>query len=180
MRAPINLNERGRITGMPGTKTTVTLYPQTLGVRMRNSTIRMLESRTITGGWTSQSRKLAEAIADKHGLQCSVSNQYRGLRVVGISEEAAPLVSEVVNADWVAWILENPSYSEGYYRGQYEASMTSLKRCESSFWVQLMHKETNSKVIEILAAHTTQEMKDKAKQVADTLRGTEPIHLITF
>jgi hypothetical protein len=165
---------------MPGTTTTVTLYPQTLGARMRNSTIRMLEARTITGGWTSQSRKLAEAIADKHGLQCSVSNNYRGLRVVGISEEAAPLVSEVVNADWVAWVLENPEYRNGYYKGRYEESMTSLERCESSFWVQLMHKESSSKVIAILKHHTTQEMKDKAKQVAHLLRGTEPIHLITF
>jgi hypothetical protein len=165
---------------MPGTTTTVTLYPQTLGARMRNSIIRMLEARTITGGWTSQSRKLAEAIADKHGLQCSVGNQYRGLRVVGISEAAAPLVSEIVNADWTAWLLENPEYRSGYYKGQYEATMTSLKRCDSSFWISLMHKESSSKVIEILAEHTTQEMKDKAKQVADLLRGTEPIHLITF
>jgi hypothetical protein len=28
--------------------------------------------------------------------------------------------------------------------------------------------------------HTTQETKDKSKQVADMLRGTEPINLITF
>lgn len=43
MKKPIGCNERGRATGMPGTKTTVTLYPQTLGVRMRNSIIRVPE-----------------------------------------------------------------------------------------------------------------------------------------
>lgn len=180
MKKPNGCNERGRITGMPGTQTSVTLYPQTLGVRMRNNIIRMLEARTIVGGWSSQSRKLAEAIAEKHGLQCSISNNYRGLRIVGISETAAPLVSEVVNADWTAWILENPSYREGYYRGQYDNTMESLKLLEGSFWTSIMHKETTSKVIEILAEHTTPEMKEKAQQVANMLRGTEPIHLITF
>lgn len=180
MKKPIGCNERGRITGMPGTKTTVTLYPQTLGVRMRNSIIRMLEARAIVGGWSSQSRKLAEALAEKHGLQCSISNNYRGLRIVGITEAAAPLVAELVHADWTAWILENPSYREGYYRGQYDNTMESLKRLEGSFWTSLMHKDTTSKVIEILAEHTTQETKDKSKRVADLLRGTEPIHIITF
>lgn len=176
----MNCNERGRLTGMAGTETTVTLHPQRLGVRMRNSIIRMLEARAITGGWTSQSRKLAEAIADKYGLQCSVSNSYRGVRVVGITEAAAPLVSELVHADWTAWILENPDYRRGYYQRSYDSTMESLKNCDGSFWVSLMHKETVSKVVAILSEHTTQEMKDKATHVANLLRGTEPIHIINF
>ena len=181
MKKPNGCNERGRITGMLGTKTTVTLHPQTLGVRMRNSIIRMLEARVIVGGWSSQSRRLAEAIAEKYGLQCSISNNYyRGLRIVGITETAASLVAELVRADWTAWILENPSYREGYYRDQYDNTMESLKRLEGTFWALLMHKDTTSKVIEILAEHTTQESKDKSKRVADLLRGTEPIHSITF
>lgn len=180
MNIPTNCNERGRITGMPGTQTSVTLYPQTLGVRMRNSVIRMIESRAIVGGWTSQSRKLAVALADKYDLQCSAVNNYRGLRIIGISETAAPLVSEIVQADWVAWLLENPEYRTGYYRSQYEQTMRSLERCDSNFYCNLQCKDSNSKVIEILAEHTSLEKKDKAKQVADLLRGTEPIHLITF
>ena len=47
----MNNNERGRITGMPGTETTVTLHPQRLGTKMRNSAIRMLETRVLEGGW---------------------------------------------------------------------------------------------------------------------------------
>jgi hypothetical protein len=180
MKKPNGCNERGRITGMPGTQTSVTLYPQTLGVRMRNNIIRMLESRAITGGGTSQSRKLAEAVAGKYNLQCSVVNNYRGLRIVGISETAAPLVSEVVNADWVAWLLENPEYRTGYYRSQYEQTIRSLEKCDSNFYCNLQEKGSNRKVIEILAEHTTPEMKEKAQQVADLLRGTGPIHLITF
>lgn len=180
MNIPTNCTERGRITGMPGTHVTVTLHPQTLGVRMRNSIIRMISNLAIEGGWSSQSRKLAESLAEKFELQCSVTNIYRGLRVVGISETAAPLVSEIVHADWVAWLLENPEYRTGYYRSQYEQTMRSLERCESNFYCNLQGKGSNSKVIEILAAHTTQEMKDKSKHVIDLLRGTEPIHLITF
>ena len=107
MKKPIGNNERGRITGMPGTQTSVALHPQRLTARMRNSIIRMLENCTIEGGWSSQSRKLAEALADKYGLQCSVSNGYRGLRVVGITDAAAQEVTEIVHADWTAWRLEN-------------------------------------------------------------------------
>ena len=180
MKKPVGNNERGRITGMPGTQTSVALHPQRLTARMRNSIIRMLENCTIEGGWSSQSRKLAEALADKYGLQCSVSNGYRGLRVVGITDAAAQEVAEIVHADWTAWRLENTEYGRGYFNTQHEETMECLKRRESSFWVQLMYEETNRKVIEILAEHTTQEMKDKSKQVADLLRGTEPIHLITF
>lgn len=173
-------NERGRITGMPGTETTVTLYPQRLTARMRNSIIRMLEARTITGGWASQARRIAENLAEKFNLQCSATNSYRGLRVVGISGTAAPLISEVVHADWVAWLLENPGYRTGYYRSQYEQTMRSLERCDNNFFCNLQIKGSISKVMEILAEHTTQEMKDESKHIVDLLKGTEPIHLITF
>jgi hypothetical protein len=176
----MNNNERGRITGMPGTETTVTLYPQRLTARMRNSIIRMIEARAITGGWSSQARRLAENIAEKFNIQCSVTNSYRGLRVVGVTESAAPLVSEVVHADWVAWLLDNPEYRTGYYRSQYEQTMRSLENLDQNFYCNLQCKDSGSKVIAILAEHTTQEMKDKSKAVADLLRGTEPINIVTF
>lgn len=176
----MNNNERGRITGMPGTETTVTLYPQRLTARMRNSIIRMIEARAITDGWASKSRQLAENLAEKFNIQCSVVNNYRGLCVVGVSESAAPLISEVVHSDWVAWLLENPEYRDGYYRSQYEQTMRSLENCDQNFYCNLQCKGSTSKVVEILAKHTTQEMKDKSKYVADLLRGTEPIHIINF
>lgn len=179
MKKPVGNNERGRITGMPGTEVSVTLYPQRLGVRMRNSIIRMLEKRVLEGGWSSQSRKLAEALAEKYELQVSTNN-WNGLRIMGLSAEAASKVREVVVADWTAWLLENPEYRSGYYKSSHEQTIRSIENLDSNFYCNLRDKESICKVIEILAAHTTQEMKDKSKQVADLLRGTEPIHLITF
>jgi hypothetical protein len=181
MGEPMNNSDRGRITGMPGTKTTVTLYPQTLSARMRNSIIRMLESCVIDGGRSSKAKLTAQALSEQYGLQCSVMNSYyRGLRIVGITDAAAQEVTEIVHADWTAWSLENPGYRSGYYKDKYDNTMECLKRRESSFWT-LMHDDASiRKVCEILAEHTTQEMKDKSKQVADMLRGTEPIHIITF
>lgn len=179
MKKPVGCNERGRITGMPGTKTTVTLYPQTLGVRMRNSIIRMIENRTIEGGWSSQARKLAEALAEKHGLQCSLNN-WNGLRVLGLSSEAAPHIREVVHADWTAYLLERPEYRNGYYKDSYDKAMECIDACDQNFYMTVHDKVSISKVIEILAEHTTQEMKDKSRKVAELLRGTEPIHIITF
>jgi hypothetical protein len=150
---------------------------------MRNSIIRMLENRVLTGGWSSKSRQIAEAISEKHGLQCGISN-WNGIRVLGLSHAAAPLLAETLHADWTAWLLENTSYNKGYYKGyyrtQYENSMALVNKVDQNFYMTMHDKDSIRKVIEILAAHTTQEMKDKAKQVADTLRGTEPIHLITF
>lgn len=171
--------QRGRITGMPGTQTSVTLYPQRLGVRMRNSIIRMLESRVIDGGWASKARQIAQALSEQYGLQCGATN-WNGVRVVGMSKETAPLVREVVHADWIAWLLENPTYGTGYYKNAHDSAMQCIDTCDQNFYVIMHDKDSVRKVVAILAGQTTQELKDKTKQVADMLRGTEPIHLITF
>jgi hypothetical protein len=175
----MNNNERGRITGMPGVEVSVTLHPQRLSTRMRNSVSRMLETRVITGGWGSQGRRLATAIAEKYEIQCSI-NGWNGLRIVGISPEAAPLVRELVTADWTAWLLDNSKYNDGYYRNAYELALNRLDGCDQNFFITMHDKESIRKVVVILAEHTTQEMKDKSKQVADKLRGTEPIHIVSF
>jgi len=175
----MNNNDRGRITGMPGTETTVKLYPQRLGVRMRNSIIRMLENRVLTGGWSSKSRQIAQALAIDNGLQVG-SNNWNGLRVLGLSTTAAPLIKEVVHADWTAWLLENTSYRSSYYKDQHDKAMESIDAVDQNFYITMHDKESIRKVIEILTDHTSQELRDKAKQVANLLRGTEPIHLITF
>ena len=175
----MNNNDRGRLTGMPGTETTVKLYPQRLGVRMRNSIIRMLENRILEGGWSSKSRQIAQALAIENGLQVG-SNNWNGLRVLGLSAKAAPLIKEVVHADWTAWVLEEPSYRQGYYKEQFVKAMDSLDAVDQNFYVTMHDKDSIRKVVEILADHTSQELKDKAKHVANLLRGTEPIHLITF
>ena len=175
----MNNNERGRITGMPGTETTVTLHPQRLGTRMRNSVIRMLETRMLEGGWSSQSRKIAETLAANNGLQVSTNN-WNGIRVRGITREAADAVKELTRADYTAWILENPEYRNGYYRAQFDKAIDAIERLDSNFFVTMHNKESIRKVRETLAEHTTQEMKDKALQVANLLRGTEPIHIINF
>ena len=175
----MNNNDRGRVTGLPGTTTTVTLHPQRLGVRMRNSIIRMLENRIIVGGWSSKSRQIAEAISEKHGLQCGVSN-WNGIRVLGLSDAAAPLLAETLHADWTAWILENPAYRGGYYRAQYENSMALVNGVDQNFYMTMHDKDSIRKVIEILAEHTSPELKQKAKEVADLFKGTEPIEITTF
>lgn len=176
----MNSFERGRATGLPGTVTTVTLYPQRLSVRMRNSIIRMLEARIINGGWASKSRQIAEKLAEKYGLQVALNNNYRGLRVVGLSEQAAPLIKEAVHADWTAFILENPEYRKGYYYSQYEHCISAIERRDPNFYITLHENYSIRKVCEILAEHTTQELKDKSKQIADLLRRDDPIHLTSF
>ena len=175
----MNNNERGRITGMPGTETRVTLYPQRLGVRMRNSIIRMLENRVLEGGWSSNSRKIAQALAIKYGLQVG-SNNWNGLRVLGLTPQAAPPIKEIVHADWTAWVLEEPTYRTGYYKQQYDKAMESLDANDQNFYITMHDKESIRKVIAILTDHTSQELRDKSMQVANLLRGTEPIEIITF
>ena len=179
MRKPIGNNERGRITGMAGTKTTVTLHPQTLGVRMRNSVIRMLENRIIEGGWSSKSRQIAQALSEKYGLQCGVNN-WNGIRILGMSERAAPRIRDIVVADWTAWLLENPTYRNGYYRGLHDGALQYIDNLDQNFYVTMHDKVAIRKIVEILTEDTAQELKEKSKKVADMLRGTEPIHIITF
>lgn len=175
----MNSFQRGRITGMPGTEVSVTLYPQRLGVRMRNRIIRMLENHVVEGGRASEARRLALAIADKHGIQCS-STAWNGLRILGMSSEVAPHIREIVHADWTACLLERPHYRTGYYKDSHDETMERIDACDQNFSTTMRDKESIRKVVEILAEHTTQEMKDKSKHAADLLRGTEPIHIITF
>ena len=175
----MNNNERGRITGLPGTEVSVTLYPDRLGVRMRNSIIRMLEKRMLAGGYRSHAAQIAKALAVKYGLQ--VSNCHgNGLRILGVSHAAVPMVREIVHTDWIAWTLENPSYRGGYYKNKYDFAMDCLASREQDFYVVLHDQESTRKVAVILAEHTTQELKDKSQHVADLLRGAEPIHLLSF
>lgn len=171
-------NERGRITGMPGTETTVMLYPQRLGVRMRNSIIGMLENRVLVGGWSSKSRQIAQALADNNGLQVSTGN-WHGVRVMGLTADTAPLVADVARADFIAWSLENSGYGK-YYKDRYEEAMRDINNLDQNFFVMLHDKESIRKVVAILAEHTPQELKDKSKAVANLLRGTEPIRIINF
>ena len=173
-------NARGRITGMPGTETTVKLYPQRLGVRMRNSIIRMLENRVLNGGWASKSRQIAQALAIKHGLQVGSNNNWNGIRVLGLTPQAAPLIKEVVHAEWTAWLLAQPTYRSGYYRDQFDKAMVAIAAHDQNFYITMHDKESIRKVIAILADHTSQELRDKSMQVANLLRGTEPIEIITF
>jgi len=175
----MNNNDRGRLTGMPGTETTVTLYPQRLGVRMRNSVIRMIENRILEGGWSSKSKQIAQRLSEQYGLQVGITN-WNGVRIIGMSASAAPLVREVVNADWIAWVLEEPSYRNGYYRNCFESGLADIDNVNQNFYVVMHNNDSIRKVGAILAEHTTQEMKDKSKAIVDMLRGTEPIHLITF
>jgi len=176
----MNNNERGRITGMPGTETVVTLHPQRLGTKMRNSAIRMLETRVLEGGWSSKSRKIAEALAENHGLQVSTNN-WNGIHISGITEEAAPIVKGLAQADWTAWVLENPHYNrDGYYRDRFDEAIKDIEQLNPKFFITMHDKESIRKIKETLVEHTPQHLKDKAVQVANLLRGTEPIHITTF
>ena len=175
----MNNNARGRVTGLPGTETTVQLYPQRLGVRMRNSIIRMIENRVIEGGWASKSRQIAEALSKQYNLQVGINN-WNGVRIIGMSAKAAPLVRDVVNADWAAWVLEDSTYRHGYYRSCFDEALASIDRVDQNFYTYLHDKEAARKVVAILAEHTTQEVKDKSNTILDLLRGTEPIEIITF
>jgi hypothetical protein len=176
----MNSNERGRITGMPGTTTTVMLHPQRLGARMRNNIIRQLENRAITGGWQSKSAQLATALAAKYRLQVN-NKHWNGMRILGITEGAGPLVVEIVRADYAAWVLESPGHSANhYYKDRTTQSIANAYKLNPDFFVSLHYDESIRKVTEILAEHTSQELKDKAKHVADLLRGTEPIEITTF
>lgn len=174
----MNNNERGRITGLPGTETVVTLYPDRLGTRMRNMVIRMLEQHIIVGGWASQSRQLVEALAATYELQISTVNNWNGIEIYGLNADSAPLIADVVRADYAAFALERGHVS--YFHDSYESTMVNINNLNSGFYIRLHDKEATRKVTEILAAHTSQKLRDKARKVADLIRGSDPINVIKF
>ena len=112
--------ERGRVTGLAGVETVVTLYPDKLGARMKNSVIRMLKNAHVTGGWTSKSKRLTEKLAERFQL-CMTKGRYGSLTLYASPEpEVRGELINLIRADLSLFLLEADTHSRKWRIAQAE------------------------------------------------------------
>ena len=59
-----NLYEEARKLRLPGVRVTAAIYPQDISPRLKRMAQKMLYAGVITGGWSSTSKQLAEAVIE--------------------------------------------------------------------------------------------------------------------
>lgn len=172
-------NERGRLTGINGVESVLTLYPDRLGPRIKKSVIRMLENAHITGGWSSQSRQVAEALADRFSLSV-LQTRWQGLTLYAQPRpEIRDQLIELVQADIAAFLLENPGYHTSYYANAAQEAVAQLKKGNAKY-IDFRCREFNKRAIALINAELPKHVLEQNQHVIDLLNNNTPIRITTI
>lgn len=175
----MHANERGRLTGINGVESVLTLYPERLGPRIKKNVIKMLENAHITGGWASQSRQVAEALASKFSLSI-LQTRWNGLTLYAqpVPDVRDKLI-ELVRADIASFILENPTYHRSYYTNLAQETVAHLTNGTAKY-VDFRNKEFSKQAVALINRDLPKHVVEKNKQVINLLNSNTPIHLTTL
>lgn len=163
-------------------RTTVTLDPNLITPRIKNKLIKWLESGFLDGGYRSEARKIGDMLVDKYELPVS-RKSWRGLQISNPSRELAAELKELMNADWLAFIMEHPNVNkpEHWYHKDYHASIHWLdkERYGSRYLTIHDEKSYRAQILHTVERHTGKEGAERIARAIEAIKGTEPIHLYT-
>lgn len=172
-------NERGRLTGINGVESVLTLYPNRLGPRIKKNVIKMFENAHITGGWQSQSRQVAEALAQKFNLNI-LQTRWCGITLYGQPEpDVRDQLIALVRADISAWLLDNTHSHHKWYRDQAAETIFALEGGVAKY-VDFRSKEYAKQAITLINKNLPDAARKRNQHVIDILNSNEPIHLTTI
>jgi hypothetical protein len=172
-------NERGRLTGIAGMESVLTLHPDRISPRIKNSVIKMLQNAHITGGWQSQSRQVAEQLAETFQLTV-LQTRWNGLTLYAQpTAEVRDQLIEFVKADIALFLLENPSYHRSYYTNAAQETIESLQKGTIKY-IDFRGKEYTQQAIALINQNLPEEVKQANQKVIDLLKGGAPIHITTI
>lgn len=175
----MHANERGRLTGINGVESVLTLYPERLGPRIKKSVIKMLENAHITGGWQSQSRQVAEALAEKFNLNV-LQTRWQGLTLYAQpTPEIRDKLIELVQADISVFLLENPNYHHSYYSNAAKETIAQLQKGNAKY-IDFRNKEFSKQAIALINKELPEHVIAQNKRVIDILNNNTPVHLTTL
>ena len=175
----MHANERGRLTGINGVESVLTLYPDRLGPRIKKSVIKMFENAHITGGWASQSRQVAEALATKFNLSV-LQTRWNGLTLYAQpTPEVRDKLIEFVRADISVFLLENPNYHRSYYTNAAQETISQLQNGNAKY-IDFRSKEFSNQAIALINADLPKHIVEQNQRVIDILNSNTPIHLTTI
>lgn len=175
----MNSFERGRLTGISGMESKLTLNPQYMGPRVKKNVIKMLENAHITGGWSSKSRQIAEALADKFNLSV-LQTRWQGLTLYA---QPAPDVRdkliEFVKADIAIFLMENPAYHGSWYSDNAQTTIAQLKNGNAKF-IDFRGSEYTKQAIALINADLPKYAIEQHRHVIQLLESNTPIHIKTI
>lgn len=175
----MNANERGRLTGINGVESVLTLYPDRLGPRIKQAVIKMFENAHITGGWRSQSRQVAEALAEKYNLTI-LQTRWNGITLYAQPPaEVRDQLIEFVRADIALFVLENPTYHRSWYTQQAQTTIDELLAGTVKY-IDFRSKVYTQQAITLINADLPKHARDQLRYVIGLLNSSEPIHLTTL
>jgi hypothetical protein len=170
-----------RLANTMGMQTTVMLDPTKITMRVKNNIKKQLRQGHIVGGWRGNATKIAEALTNT--LKLPVARcWWRGVRLNNASLEVRKRILELYEADWTAWVLENPFQTHSHYytkqRKEISAALTQHKPV--SLDVVFQDTAFRDQAVKYLATCMTSEAREQIERAIDLLDGTKPIHIITY
>jgi len=158
--------------------TTVTIDPKLITVRIRNKITKWLQQGYLEGGYASEARKLADMLVKKYNLE-TVGFGWRGIGVHNPSPELVERLVPLLDADWAAFIMENPNQNRGYWKNQYTETRVALINREPTLYMNIHNKELRIQAGKIVGELSCNNRKQLVKLALDAINGTEPIHVYT-
>ncbi len=172
-------NERGRLTGIAGMESVLTLHPDRLSPRIKNAVIKMLQNAHITGGWQSKSRQVAEQLAETFQLSV-LQTRWNGLTLYAQpTAEVRDQLIEFVKADIAAFLLEHPDYHRSYYTNSARDTVESLRNGTIKY-IDFRSTAYTKQAIALINQDLPDEFKQANQKVIDLLKGGAPIHITTI
>jgi hypothetical protein len=163
-----------------GMRTTITLDPEHITKRVKTSIKKQLRLGVITGGYQSNSAKIADQIATKFELPV-IRQYWRGLEIGHIPLSSKAKLLEIVNADWAARLLDAPSYNRGYYADRHlETQVNLTSRTSHGFYLSFFDGSFCLQACAVLGELLTDDDRAKIEQALTVLDGTEPMHIVTY
>jgi hypothetical protein len=160
--------------GTMGVVTTVAIDPTRISPRVKKKLIRFLQQGLLEGGYRSDARKLGELMIEAFDLNIS-SNTWCGIHVVNASSELKKELLTLRQADWSAYIMENPERGRqtgwDYRRMRDDIAQLESSSSPSSF-LHFADHQYRRLASTVIAQHLPPEFKASVQKAIDALNGT--------
>lgn len=179
MKAP-NQWDVARAANTMAVVTNIAIDPTKITVRIKNKLIKWLESGHLDGGYRSEARKIGDLLAEKFNLPTTATT-WRGLHARITNKQMGREISELIQADWAAELLDRPSLARSWYAGKYDEALDACKRADGvEVHIYLHGKEYRQAIIDVLTKYITDDERTALQLAIDAIKGTEPIHCFTY
>lgn len=159
---------------------TVCIDPTKITTRIKNKLTKWLDQGHLDGGYRSEARKLGDMLADKFNLPMTMTS-WRGVHVRCGNKPADDEISELLQTDWTAMLIERPEMNRGWYKDRYEDAQRYLRgHVPDTIHLYIHNKEFRQQIIDVQAKYITDKDRAAIKQAIDAVNGTEPIHIFTY